>query len=89
MDEIVNTRRSGCPVEYDYIDIPEWHEFRRNHPFKKTMPFVRTRYSSDTGESPNVPRNQVGCSSKNPSGEVKPHGKGYVLHREHLHIKVP
>ncbi|XP_072030497.1 uncharacterized protein [Amphiura filiformis] len=59
VDEILNTRRSGCPVEYEYIDIPEWHEFRRNHPHLTKMPFARTRYSFDTGISPNVPRNQV------------------------------
>ena len=63
VDEIVNTRRAGCPVEYEHIDVPKWHEIRQNHPFMITMPFVRTQYSADSGVSPNVPRIQVRYST--------------------------
>ena len=59
VDEILNTRQSGCPVEYEYIDIPEWHEFRKDSPHLTKMPFVRSSYDTDTGMSPNVPRNPV------------------------------
>ncbi len=61
VEEILDAQRGGCPVEYENVPIPEWHEFRNTEETKhlKEMPFVRTRYSFNTGFSPNVPREQV------------------------------
>ena len=64
MQEIVDiSQRGGCPAEYEKVPIPEWHEFRNESlggiPSLTHMPFVRTRYDSNTGVSPDVPREQV------------------------------
>ena len=67
VEEILDAQRAGCPREYENIDIPEDHFYRveaKNPDFGpsrdiEVMPFVRSRYSFNTGYSPNVPREQV------------------------------
>ena len=65
VEEILDAQRAGCPPEYENIDIPEDHEYREMtkdnvpHGEVKYIPFLRTRYSFNTGFSPNVPREQV------------------------------
>ncbi|XP_041375720.1 dual oxidase 1-like [Gigantopelta aegis] len=55
VDEIVDSRRPGCPPEYIDLPIPEGHPYRRT---ADNMMFQRTGYSARTGTSPNVPRQQ-------------------------------
>ena len=54
--EIVDTSRPGCPPEYMNIPVPEGEEKKYNY---KYIPFTRSNYHSDSGTSPNTPRQQV------------------------------
>ena len=54
--EIVDTSRPGCPPEYMNIRVPEGQEDQYNY---KYIPFTRSNYHSDSGTSPNTPRQQV------------------------------
>lgn len=58
VEEILDTQRPACPPEYFNINIPENHPYRIK-PGHSEMPFLRTRYSHRTGQSPNNPRQQV------------------------------
>ncbi|XP_064475298.1 dual oxidase 2-like [Ornithodoros turicata] len=57
VEEILDAQRPGCPPEYFNIPIPEGHEFRNVG--VSAMPFLRTRYDVNTGNSPNNPRRQI------------------------------
>ncbi len=65
VEEILDAQRAGCPPEYENIPIPEGHEYREMtkdrvpHGEVTYIPFLRTRYSFNTGFSPNVPREQM------------------------------
>ena len=54
--EIVDTSRPGCPPEYMNIPVPKGKEDKYNY---KYIPFTRSNYHSDSGRSPNTPRQQV------------------------------
>ncbi|XP_071487821.1 dual oxidase 2-like [Diadema antillarum] len=58
VEEILDAQRAGCPREYENMEIPEGH-FYRDEADVTIMPFVRSRYSFNTGYSPNVPREQL------------------------------
>ena len=60
MEEIVDSQRPGCPVEYFNIPVPAGHaHFDPNRTGNMEMTFKRTRYDQRTGLSPNNPRQQV------------------------------
>ena len=60
MEEILDAQRSGCPPEYFNIPIPKGHPlFDPDGHGGRELPFLRTRYSMYTGESPHAPREQV------------------------------
>ncbi|XP_038077765.1 dual oxidase 2-like isoform X2 [Patiria miniata] len=64
VEEILDAQGAGCPPEYENIEIPEGHEYKtmtENNPHGPVdfIPFLRTRYSFNTGFSPNVPREQL------------------------------
>lgn len=61
VEEILDAQRPGCPPEYFDIPIPADHPYH-NRTTVKAMPFLRSRYDMRTGQSPNNPRQQVGCS---------------------------
>ena len=54
--EIVDTSRPGCPPEYMNIDVPDSNKGKYDYKF---IPFTRSNYHSDSGKSPNKPRQQV------------------------------
>lgn len=57
VEEILDAQRPGCPPEYFNIPIPEGHEYRNIG--VPAMPFLRSRYDVNTGNSPNNPRRQI------------------------------
>ena len=64
VEEILDAQGAGCPPEYENIEIPEGHEYKtmtenNTHGPVDFIPFLRTRYSFNTGYSPNVPREQA------------------------------
>lgn len=59
VEEILDAQRGGCPREYENIEIPDDHLYKDEQPGVSIMPFVRSRYSFNTGYSPNVPREQL------------------------------
>ncbi|XP_022093825.1 dual oxidase 2-like isoform X3 [Acanthaster planci] len=64
VEEILDAQGAGCPPEYENIEIPEGHEYKdmtknNSHGPVDFIPFLRTRYSFNTGYSPNVPREQL------------------------------
>ena len=60
VEEILDAQRSGCPPEYFNIPIPKGHPlFDPDGHGGRELPFLRTRYSMYTGESPHAPREQV------------------------------
>ncbi|XP_030832129.1 dual oxidase 1 isoform X2 [Strongylocentrotus purpuratus] len=59
VEEILDAQRGGCPREYENIKIPDGHEYLKEKEGISIMPFVRSRYSFNTGYSPNVPREQL------------------------------
>lgn len=54
--EILDTSRPGCPPEN--MDIPVPKEMKHEYNYK-SIPFTRSNYHSDSGSSPNNPRQQV------------------------------
>ena len=58
VEEILDSQRPGCPIEYFNIPVPNDHPFLQGKESLE-MPFPRTRYDSSTGYSPNNPRQQV------------------------------
>lgn len=58
VEEILDSQRPGCPIEYFNIPVPKDHPFLQGKESLE-MPFPRTRYDSRTGYSPNNPRQQV------------------------------
>uniref|UniRef100_T1KCF3 NAD(P)H oxidase (H2O2-forming) n=1 Tax=Tetranychus urticae TaxID=32264 RepID=T1KCF3_TETUR len=58
-NEIVDTRiQSSCPPEYFDVEIPSDHEFKRKLG-RSFMPFIRGKYSQETGKSVNNPRKMI------------------------------
>jgi dual oxidase len=57
VEEILDAQRPGCPPEYFNIKIPKDHEFYTKD--REEMPFLRSRWSQQTGHSPGNPRQQV------------------------------
>lgn len=53
--EIVDTSRPGCPPEYMNIHVPKG---KQKYDYKY-IPFTRSNYHYDSGQSPNTPRQQV------------------------------
>ena len=58
VEEILDSQRPGCPIEYFNIPVPMNNSFHQGKEGLE-MPFPRTRYDSRTGYSPNNPRQQV------------------------------
>ena len=60
--EIAELQDATCPVEMIRIDVPEDDpDFKPNITNTKFMPFVRSGYNKQTGNSPNNPRRPVCC----------------------------
>lgn len=58
--EILMASESGCPIEMHKIEIAKCDEmFDRDCKGGRKMPFHRAVYDSSTGQSPNLPREQV------------------------------
>lgn len=58
--EILMASESGCPIEMHKIEIAKCDEmFDRDCKGGRKMPFHRAMYDSSTGQSPNLPREQV------------------------------
>jgi hypothetical protein len=62
VEEILDSQRPGCPIEYFNIPVPNDHPFLQGKESLE-MPFPRTRYDSSTGYSPNNPTNKISLSS--------------------------
>ncbi|XP_075923678.1 dual oxidase 1-like [Petromyzon marinus] len=58
MDEIMDTRRAGCPAEFFNIPIPAEDPAFSNSPYK-VLPFQRSQWDKTTGASTNNPRTPV------------------------------
>lgn len=59
-NEIVMASESGCPIEMHRIEIEKCDEmYDKECRGDKYIPFHRTAYDRDTGQSPNAPREQV------------------------------
>nr|XP_032809051.1 dual oxidase 1-like [Petromyzon marinus] len=61
MDEIMDTRRAGCPAEFFNIPIPAEDPAFSNSPYK-VLPFQRSQWDKTTGASTNNPRTPEGDS---------------------------
>ncbi|KAK3099000.1 hypothetical protein FSP39_025146 [Pinctada imbricata] len=60
VEEVLDVQRPGCPFEYENIPVPKGHpRFDVNDLGNVAMPFLRSRYDSRTGYSPNNPRQQI------------------------------
>ena len=60
MEEIVDSQRPGCPIEYFNIPVSRSHsQFNPQGKDNLEMTFKRSRYDQRTGYSPNNPRQQV------------------------------
>lgn len=61
VEELLDAQRPGCPPEYFNVPIPPDHEFssEKNESGKSEMPFLRSRWSQNSGHSPGNPRQQV------------------------------
>lgn len=58
--EILMASENGCPLEIHKIEIDKCDEMYDSECEGTTyMPFYRARYDSQTGQSPNSPREQV------------------------------
>ena len=59
-NEILMASESGCPIEMHRIKIEKCDEmYDRDCKGGRTMPFHRAIYDPRTGQSPNLPREQV------------------------------
>ncbi|CAL1297933.1 unnamed protein product [Larinioides sclopetarius] len=56
-EEILNTRRPSCPPNYFNIELPKGHDYNKTG--RRTLPFIRTKYSLKSGKSSNNPRKQL------------------------------
>jgi dual oxidase len=60
VEEILDAQGSGCPPEYFNIPIPKGHPlFDPAGHGGREIPLLRGRYDARTGNSPNVPREQL------------------------------
>lgn len=58
--EILMASEPGCPIEMHHIKIPKCDEmYDRECKGGRTMPFHRAMYDPTTGQSPNIPREQL------------------------------
>ncbi|MBN3306687.1 DUOX2 oxidase, partial [Amia calva] len=58
--ETLDTRRPGCPPEFMNIPIPKGDPiFDPNNTGKTLLPFERSEWDRETGQSPNSPRTQI------------------------------
>ncbi|GBM06687.1 Dual oxidase 2 [Araneus ventricosus] len=56
-EEILNTRRPSCPPNYFNIELPRGHDYNKTG--RRTLPFIRSKYSLKSGKSSNNPRKQL------------------------------
>lgn len=60
VEEILDAQRPGCPPEYFNIDIPRGHYlYDQDGRGDRYIPFLRSRYDKNTGQSPNNVRQQL------------------------------
>ena len=60
VEEILDAQRPGCPPEYFNIAIPKGHRlYDSDGDGGKYIPFLRSRYDKNTGQSPNNVRQQL------------------------------
>lgn len=71
VEEILDSQRPGCPIEYFNIPVPPDHPYLQGKESLE-MPFPRTRYDSRTGYSPNNPRQQL--------NEITPYIDGTLMY---------
>lgn len=58
--EILMASESGCPIEMHRIHIEKCDPmYDRDCTGQRTMPFYRASYDASTGQSPNLPREQI------------------------------
>ena len=58
--EILLASENGCPLEIHHIPIEKCDEmYDKECDGEKAMPFYRANYDHKTGQSPNMPREQV------------------------------
>ena len=63
--EILMASESGCPIEMHKIEIAKCDEmYDKDCKGGQKMPFHRAHYDSATGQSPNLPREQVSLRLK-------------------------
>ncbi|XP_035207728.1 dual oxidase 2-like isoform X3 [Stegodyphus dumicola] len=61
VEEVLNARQLSCPRNYFNIHIPSDHYYKKTG--LKEMPFIRTKYDTNTGKSPNNPRKQLNSAT--------------------------
>lgn len=85
--EVVHASSSACPVELMKIPIPaKDHDFMINHTGPQYLPFVRSKYNPQSGQSPGNPRKAV--SDNFCAEQLLPvHTQGCVLPKLSSHPK--
>ena len=85
-NEILMASESGCPIEMHRIKIEKCDEmYDRDCKGGRTMPFHRAIYDPRTGQSPNLPREQVRNISLH-SLHISLHSLYNSLHSLHISI---
>ena len=60
MEEILDSQRPGCILEYNNIKVPKCHPiYDPGCNAERVIPFRRSRYDYSTGYAPNHPREQL------------------------------
>jgi hypothetical protein len=63
LSDLVSVEKSGCPAEFLNIHIPPGDPvFDRDHSGDVVLPFQRSRWDPETGQSPSNPRDLVSAA---------------------------
>lgn len=64
MEEMLDVQVPGCIPEHENMLVPKCHPlYDPDCRAQRTMPFVRSRYDTKTGYSPNAPREQLNVNT--------------------------
>lgn len=78
--EILMASESGCPIEMHKIEIDKCDEmYDRDCKGGRKMPFHRAIYDSATGQSPNLPREQVSNIVLKKGGNKRDENEDYMV----------